>query len=190
MLAAIGEAPVNSLGTSGLVDAATAYDILNKVTREVQTKGWNFNFEQNYPLPIDIHGYVYLPSNVLAVSIGETQKATYTVAQRGTRLYNRKTHTFVFTETIYVDIITLLQFSDMPEAAKNYVVMKAARRFCQQMVGSAELEGFAEKDEMAALDTLKDFEGDTSDYNMLVGSYDVFRVIDRLGPNLQTFILQ
>ena len=47
MLSTIGEAPVNSLD-SGLVDAETAETVLNEVSRDVQSFGWNFNTEPDY----------------------------------------------------------------------------------------------------------------------------------------------
>lgn len=189
MLDAIGETPVNSIAP-GLGDATLAYTILARVTREVQSRGWKFNTEEEYPLPIDGDGYVNIPANTLRVAIAESMKADYDVAQRGSKLYDRYRHTFVFDKTLKVNIILLLTFEDMPEVARNYATVRAGRMFLDRTVGSADLHGFQEGDELTALTVLKEFEGDTGDYNMLTGSYDVYRVIDRQSPLYNTIIVQ
>lgn len=190
MLAAIGEAPVNTLTQPGLTDATLAYSILQYVCRECQSVGWQFNNEEEVPLAIDPNGFVNLPSNTLRVSIADTMRSRYEVVQRGMRLYDKRNHTFVFTQTIKVDITYLLTFEDMPEAARRYVALRSARQFLDKTVGSSELHGFSEEDEMAALGVLKEFEGDTGDYDMLTGSYDVYRVIDRQSPLYNTIFTQ
>jgi hypothetical protein len=181
MLAAIGESPINSLTQPGLVDAVIATTILGQVSREVQSRAWAFNSESEYPLARDVDGNVYVPTNALRVSIANSMASRYDVVQRGRRLYDRENHTFVFTETLKVNLVSLLTFEDMPECARWYVTCRAARQFLDKMVGTAELHSFTQADEQAALAVLKEFEGETNDYNVLTGSYDVFRTIDR-GP--------
>jgi hypothetical protein len=177
-LRAIGETPVNSLNP-GLGDASLAYDFLSSVTREVQSRGWRFNTEKEYPLPVDGQGFVNLPINTLRVSISDSQRYKYDVAQRGRKLYDRVNHTFVFTETLKVEISLLLTFEDMPECARNYVSVRAGRQFLDRTVGTVDAHGFSAADEETALTVLKEFEGETGDYNMLTGSYDVYRTLDR-----------
>lgn len=190
MLAAIGESPVNSVTNSGLTDATNAYTLLGQVCREVQSRSYYFNSEKEYPLALDNNGFCYLPTNTLRVRIADTMAADFDVTQRGNRLYDRYNHTFVFTQNpIKVDITFLLTFEDMPEAARWYTTIRAGRMFLDGSVGSADLHGFQAQDEMEALSVLKEFEGDVGNYNILTGSYDVYRVIDRDAP-LHSLIVQ
>ena len=45
MLAAIGEAPINSLTGTLPVDARLAQSTITEVNKEVQSEGWSFNTE-------------------------------------------------------------------------------------------------------------------------------------------------
>ena len=53
MLAAIGEAPINSLLGSLPVDAVTAQKTLNEINKDIQNEGWSFNQEFNVVLTRD-----------------------------------------------------------------------------------------------------------------------------------------
>ena len=50
MLTAIGESPVNTITSSTTTDVSIAIQILDNVSREVQSVGWHFNTDTNYKL--------------------------------------------------------------------------------------------------------------------------------------------
>ena len=54
MLAAIGEAPINSLTGTLPVDARLAQSTLTEVSKEVQSEGWSFNTEIDVTLTRDV----------------------------------------------------------------------------------------------------------------------------------------
>jgi hypothetical protein len=175
MLSSIGETPVNSL-TSGLVDAEIAETILNATNRDVQSRGWHFNTERSFKLASKpITGEVVLPNNCLKADTVD-RKLDY--VQRGKKLYDKTNHTFNIGKTVEVDMVMLLDFEDTPEAARRYVALKAARVFQDRVVGSSDLHGFQEKDEIFAAIELADAEADTGDYNIF-DNYGVSRVLDR-----------
>ena len=176
MLSSIGDAPVNSL-TSGLVDAEMAETILDATSRDVQSQGWHFNTEINLTLAQLANGEVPIPSNCLKVDQIAGQSARDLI-QRGRKLYDRNNHTFIIGESVKVDMVLLLDFEELPEAARRFVTLKAARVFQDRAVGSAELHGFQEKDEMRAWVEMKDAEADTADYSIF-DNYGVSRVLDR-----------
>lgn len=179
MLSSIGEAPVNSL-SSGLLDAELAETLLNNANREVQAKGWHFNTESGYPLtPDNVTKQIVLPSNTLAVD-GDTQDANLNVAMRSGKLYNRAKHTFSFDNTVKVTITLLLDFEDIPEAARRYIALRAARVFQDRTIGSAELHGFQQRDEMEAKIALEELENNDADYNIFNSSH-VYSIINRRG---------
>lgn len=177
MLFAIGESPVNRIEDSGLVDAVVALRTLSNVSREVQKNGWHWNTEVNLTIVPDVDGNLVLPANTLKVDTVGADEGTDLV-HRGSRLYDRVNHTYVFTRSVVVELVVLLDFEEIPEAARNYITLKAARRFQQNSVGSQELAGFQAQDELRALVDLQNAEAETNDYNMMNG-WAVARVLDR-----------
>lgn len=177
MLSSIGEAPVSSL-TSGLIDAELAETILGNINREVQSQGWNFNREYNYPLtPDSISQEVTIPTNTMRVD-GMSKTDKIDVTQRGTRLYNKATYTYVFEGIVKVNITFLLGFTDIPEVARRYITLRAARVFQDRTIGASDLHTFQQRDELEALIELRELESDHADLNIF-NNYDVFRTIDR-----------
>lgn len=68
---------------------------------------------------------------------------------------------------LYIDPTWLLEFEDLPQEAKYYIALRAARQFAEKAVGSAELSGYSEKDEGGAWRPLKRRHGLEDNYNML-----------------------
>jgi hypothetical protein len=157
MLATIGESGVNTLA-SGLDEAVAAVATLDEVSRLVQAEGWAFNTEDNYPLPITVDGKVPLPLNTLRLD-GEGKK----YVRRGGFLYDKVNHTEIFTDTVYLSITFGLDFEDMPEIARQYIMIRAARVFQTREVGSADLHRFTREDEQKAWFSLNSFESDAAD---------------------------
>lgn len=67
---------------------------------------------------------------------------------------------------LYINPVWLFNFEHMPEVARRYCVVKAARTFIQEQVGSTTLVGFTERDEAMALTNLINQEGEDEDLNM------------------------
>jgi hypothetical protein len=176
MLSVIGEAPVNTLEGAATVDVIQAKAILSQVSREVQSVGWHFNTEREYPLLPDVNGEIILASNMVLVDADTEPDVD--VAQRGNKLYDRKNHTFQFKKTLKAEVIYLLGFEDLPQVARQFIVIRAARIFQDRMVGSDTLHGFSAEDEKKALADLKELEGDTGDYSIF-DHWDVARTLWR-----------
>lgn len=176
MLSSIGDSPVNSLN-SGLVDAEIAETILNGINREIQGKGWHFNTEIKMKLSPSIDNEIALPQNCLRVDRTVTDKDE-DVIQRGGRLYNKTTHSFILKSPVEVDMVVLLDFEDIPEAARRYITIRASRIFQDRVVGDETLHTFQQSDEMQAMVELMDEEAITADYSIF-DNYDVARVLHR-----------
>lgn len=177
MLSVIGEAPVNTLEGAATVDVIQAKSILDQVSREVQTVGWHFNTEKEYPLLPDINKEINLAANMVQVDVDKCF-GDIDVVQRGTKLYDKKNHTFQFNDTLKAEVIFLFTFEDLPQVARQFIVIRAARIFQDRMVGSDTLHGFTQEDEKKALADLKEAEGDTGDYNIF-DNWDVARTLLR-----------
>jgi len=182
LLTAIGEAPVNSL-TSGLVDAETAETILDSVSREVQSQGWNFNTDYEREFTLDSNKQIVLPPDILRIDMAERRTTELDVVARGSKLYNRATNSFYFDASISsvkMNAVVLLTFDDLPEAARRYVTIRSTRIFQDRVVGSETLHAFHQRDELVALVELKDADSEVSDHNIF-DNYAVTSIIDRTG---------
>ena len=180
MLGTIGESPISSLdAATGVADAVIARQVLSEVSIQVQETGWHFNTEINFELtPSADSGEIFVPSNCVEIDTTGTDKYL-DVAIRGSRLYNRTEHTFIFSKSIKTEMVLLLEFNELPQSARHYITIRAARVFQQRVVGSDTLGTFTERDEARALTSFKRFEAKTADHNILTGNYSVMNILDR-----------
>lgn len=178
IIATIGEPPVNSVEDNGVIDAVMALQALSAVNRAVQLRGWHWNTEENYPIAASFpEGELRLPRNTLKVDTSGADEGLDLVV-RGQRLYDRKAHTYQIGRSVNVEIVFLLPFEELPEAARTYITIKAARRFNEGQIGSELLSNFSLRDEQMALFALEDAEGETADHNILSNSF-IAGVTDR-----------
>jgi len=178
MLSVVGEPPVNSL-TSQRADSFIAQSLLDEVSREVLTYGWQFNTEDNITMtPETTTGYLYIGDSVVRVDMDPRYDDTYDIVVRGNRLYNRKTNSYTFTAPIQVQQVVLMDFDDLPEIAKRYITVRAARIFQDRMVGATTLHAFTATDEVVALTKLQEYENE-------VGDYSIFQSDDMIRPFLR-----
>jgi len=180
MLSTIGESPVSSLaGDQSMVDVALARQILREIATQVLEEGWHFNTEINWPLsPTADTKEILVPANCIQIDTSGKDLGVDVVA-RGGRLYDRTNRTFQFTKTLNVDMVILLDYEEMPQAARHYIAVRAARVFQKRMVGSETLEAFTREDEMRARAALRKLNANTADYNILSDSWSVARILNR-----------
>lgn len=181
MLRSIGETPVDTLSDSVPEDAGAALDFLRSVSRATQLEGWDFNTDTELPIDPDANGNIPLPANTLKVK-SAASRPDIKVAQRGPRLYDRINRTFTFTETVLVDIVQMLPFEELPEAARQYIFLRAGQMFQQGNVGSASLDRFAQSNVALARQSLEASEADTGGYNFLTDNWSVYKIIQRRAP--------
>jgi hypothetical protein len=178
MLIGIGEAPVNTLN-SGLQEAEIAGIMLDNISREVQSKGWAFNTDIRFTLTTNTDNEIVVPSNCLYVDTTLIRRDyDKDVILRNGKLYDRTQNTFTFTEAVEVDLVYLLDFETIPETARNYITLRAGRKFQENILGSPTITQLQSKDELDALLTLKDAETQSADYNVF-DNYDTYRALDR-----------
>ena len=179
MLSIIGEPPINSITGTSRADALIAVNILNEVSREVQNAGWHFNTEKNVEFQPNTNKEIPLADNIVRVDLeDENQSTTVDVVVRGSKLYNRYSRSYLFDSSIKATTIYLLEFEELPQAARQFIMIRAGRIFGDRMVGSEKHHGFTMVDEFKALSDLKEYECDTGDYSIF-DNYDVGVIIDR-----------
>ena len=178
LLSAIGESPINTLN-SGLVEATLAEQIVDNISRSTQSRGWSFNTDLEFKLSPDLAGEVALPTNCLHVDMTSLRmSSTSDLVQRGNKLYDRVKNTFAIDDTIEVDIVVLLDFEDLPETARRFITVRAARVFQDRTLGSDTLHGFQQDDEITAWADLQQAEAEVQDYNIF-DNYETYSVVDR-----------
>lgn len=148
MLRSIGQGTISSLEFSESVDAENAKAILHDTNRKVQSRGWWFNKERDYPLLPDSDGFINLPVNTLKFSPTALHRG---LVNRGSRLYDTENHTYVFEKSVEADLTLFLAFEELPQDARNYVAARAGRLFQIGAVGSELLYRFTREMEDDAL---------------------------------------
>ena len=178
ILGVVGENPVNSLDVSGLANVDIARQVLHDISREVQSQDWNFNTEYDYPLPRTIDGNIIVPPDTLKLDLVDDLIGRADPVQRGDKLYDRKTRSWVFTEDLRFDITFFLPFEQIPEQVRRYISIRAARFFQRRFLSSNDINAFTEEEEWAARAGALAADASTADYNM-AENYDVFQIMDR-----------
>tara|TARA_R100001463_G_scaffold1188_5_gene5067 strand:+ start:364 stop:957 length:594 start_codon:yes stop_codon:yes gene_type:complete len=178
MLTSIGESPVNTLG-SGLQEAEIAEVVLDNVSRDVQSAGWHFNTEIRYTLNRNVVNEINLPANVIKVDKSSLLRDyELDVVERGRKLYDRIGNTYTFSKDIEVNMVVLLSFDELPEVARRYITLRAARTYQQRIIGNDTLSKMLAMDEQQAFISLREAEAEVSDYNIF-DNYDTYRALDR-----------
>lgn len=177
-LANIGESPVSAITGDITVDAALARDLLRQVTREVQTHGFYWNTELNYKLIPNTADNLALPANVLSVDTTGDDKNKDLVA-RGRILYDRVKHTYTFSEPVFVDIVVALGFEELPEIARRYIAVRAARIYQERVMGNGSISNFNTSDEDMARAALLAENMEIEDNNMMTGNASVYGILSR-----------
>jgi len=159
---------VNTLVGTLTPDVNKAVAILKEINRAVQTEGWFFNSEEDYPFTANGSGEIVLPANILEIDFKPYNHWKYEVVQRGTKLYDKKAHSFTFDQgvTFKADIVLHLPFTDLPEVARYYITIRAAKTFQARTIGDRELDGFTRADEGDARSNLERWESEQGDYNI------------------------
>ncbi len=150
MLAIVGEAPINTLEDVGVVDAITAISSLREVTREVLVEGYTFNTDERYPIIPE--GFAPFEATVPpnALSVVPTDR---TLTVRGNRIYDTTTFSYDMSgkSEVEAQVIWGLDFMDLPEVTRQYIAIRAARRFQRRAVASDMLNAITAEDERTAM---------------------------------------
>ena len=159
-LQGIDEAPVSTLTGEVIEDVAIALSTIRNVSRSVQTKGWGFNTEIEFPLPRDSDDdTVSVPANCVRVKISTPG---VDCVQRGVRLYDRIARSYAFGADLEAsEMVILLPFEELPEAVRWYITVSAQRTFVANVTGSESHLRMSERAEVDARSTMIDAEADT-----------------------------
>lgn len=166
LLRSVGRTVISTLEAQDLYEEAReALQAIQRVAREVQQRGWNYNTEREYPLQPDISGNIMLPANTTRL-VANVRSGTERITQRGVKLYDLKNHTYTFDRVVYVDIVLLLDWEEIPPPIRWYITARAGRLFGVARVPDANTFRFSKAVEDEALAAALDFDGDEQDENL------------------------
>ena len=183
MLAAIGEAPVNSLTGTLPVDVKLAQSTLTEVNKEVQSEGWSFNTEIDVTLTRDGSNNIALSADVLRIDPNIHQHTNIDAIQRGLKLYDRLNNKYDFDEDLICTVVYFRTFDEIPEPARRYITIKAARIFVDRLVSDDGLRTYTQQDEIRARAILMETDLSNADHNLLRGDPSLTNVFDTYNPS-------
>ena len=183
MLAAIGEAPINSLTGTLPVDARLAQSTLTEVNKEVQSEGWSFNTEIDVTLTRDASNHVALSIDVLRVDPNIHHHTDIDAIQRGLKLYDRLNNKYDFAKDLICTVVYFRTFEEIPEPARRYITIKAARIFVDRLVSDDGLRTYTQQDETRARAILMETDLSNADHNLLRGDPSLTSVFDTYNPS-------
>ena len=183
MLAAIGEAPVNSLTGTLPVDVKLAQSTLTEVNKEVQSEGWSFNTEIDVTLTRDGSNHVSLGTDVIRVDPNTHDHTDIDAIQRGLKLYDRLNNKYEFTKDLICTVVYFRTFEEIPEPARRYITIKAARIFVDRLLSDDGLRTYTQQDEIRARAILMETDLSNADHNLLRGDPSLTSVFDTYNPS-------
>lgn len=121
----VGERPVSS-PTSNHPTAIQARIEIDRLVKEVQTRGWWFNKEYDVPLSPDNNDHIIIPQGTLKITPLAPNRH---LVKRAGKLYDPINHTYTIEDEVRANIILELEVSDLPETAAFHIMHKAAYDF-------------------------------------------------------------
>ena len=174
ILGAIGQSPITSIADSQAnPEVAFIYNLLRDSNVDVQNEGWHFNTERHVPYtPQDVDGVqkIAIGDDILKMDVTDGwSKRHYDVVKRNGYLYDKLDHTddwSELTDSIDLDIVRLISFTDLPEPFKRYIVYKSATRAATQLVGNPQLAKLLAQQEALARATVIEYECNQGNHSM------------------------
>ena len=183
MLAAIGEAPVNSLTGQVPVDVRIAQSTLIEVNKRIQSEGWSFNTEIDVTLVRNqTTKQIELSTDILRIDANIHQHPTIDPIQRGLKLYDRLNNRYEFDEDLICTVVYFRPFTELTEPARSYINIKAARVYVDRLVSDDALRTYTEQDETRARAILMETDLANGDHNILRGDPSLTSVFDTYSP--------
>lgn len=175
IIGTIGEAPINNLEELTDVDAINALRILRSISRQEQARGWTFNKMPHFLLNPNMDTKrIPWNSNYLYVKENHGLK----LVRQGDYVKDLFNNTMTFEQPLDVEIVLALDFENLPEQMRNYILAKACFVFQSSYFGDDSLTKITQQEIAEAWQQLMEFEVDNNNISMLEHT-DVYRLRKR-----------
>ena len=169
ILGAIGQSPVTTIDKTN-PEIGFIYNLLRDANVDLQAEGWHFNTEKHVTFtPDSTTGKITIGADILKMDTTEGwSDRTHDVVKRNGFLYDKQSHTDDFSDhtTINLDIVRLLNYADLPEVFKGYIIYKASVRAATQLVGNAQLAQLLAQQEVMARSAIIEYECNQGNHTM------------------------
>ncbi len=136
ILGAIGQSPQTTLNYEN-PEVGFIYNLLRDSNVDIQAEGWHFNTENHVKYSPDVNKKIPINSNVLRLDITDGWKDyKKNVVKRSGYLYDKVNHTDEWDGDVYLDVVTLYTFTDIPAVFQRYIINKASGRAATQLVNN------------------------------------------------------
>lgn len=166
ILGCIGQAPVTALDYDN-PEISVVARTLNEVSNQVQSEGWVFNTERNYPLAPNNNQEILYPQNVLQFDLSDCEAPDRDVIRRDGKLYDKIAHSYKFERTVYADVVWKFPYEDLPHTFKQYITYRAARLVATKLTGDPDLYKILQEQEAMCRAAVIEYECNQGDYNYL-----------------------
>ena len=122
-------------------------------------------------------------NNILRVDPSIHHHPTIDAIQRGSKLYDRLNNEYEFDDDLVCTIVYYRDFDKLPEPARRYMTIKAARIFVDRLVGDQGLRTYTQEDEIRARAILVETDYANADHNLLRGDPSLTSVFDTYNPS-------
>lgn len=175
ILSAVGSSPVSTIEGDSNVDVINALNILNGVSLEIQTRGWDFNTESAVALKADFEkGVVPCPPDFIRYF-----SEGYKLIQRDGYFFDVLTQSNIFTDGLTLDtLVRKVSFQELPPVFRKYITVRAARVFQARYLGSPDIDKHL-------LTAESDAYADIVDYDLTSGKYNIYNDDTTISQNIQ-----
>tara|TARA_B100000029_G_scaffold30142_1_gene28892 strand:+ start:2737 stop:3360 length:624 start_codon:yes stop_codon:yes gene_type:complete len=190
ILGAIGQSPITNLSLSGNPNPEVSfiYNILTEINKDVQNEGWHFNTERHVKTsPDPATKQITLPPKTLRYDLndGDINKNMDLVVRDG-KLYDLVDHTDEFDGDVYLDVVSLYKFEDLPNVFQRYITYRSAVRAAAQLVNNPNLVQLLAQDEAKSRAACIEYECDMANpsffghpHDSLYRSYRPYQALRR-----------
>lgn len=189
-LSGIGLSPVSDEADLD-IDASGANRTIDRVSKEIQERGWYFNKEYNWNLiPNSSTGQITAPAKALSI-VTDGYSRNLNIILREGKLYDMVNHTFDLRElanfevggvmTIQTAFVMYLNYNDLPSIAQTAIMYVARRQFAQDLEVDERRWKFQKDDETNALNNLMREHMRNTKRNMITDNGSVQLFISRVG---------
>ena len=169
ILGAIGQSPQTTLNYNN-PEIGFIYNLLRDSNVDIQNEGWHFNSENHVKYePDSSTNKIEIGSDILKIDVTDGWiKRNYNVVKRNGYLYDKYDHTDDWSDVteIYLDVIRLHTFENLPEVFKRYVIAKASRMAATQLVSNHQLVQLLAQNEVLARASCLEYECNQSNSSM------------------------
>lgn len=136
--------------------------MINDISRKMQIKNYWFNTEFDVTLSSNTEtNKIILPFNILNFEPADSKYVA-----RGLTVYDTENRTSTITDDIKADISVMLEFDELPQAAREYIQSKARYEYNNQYFGDTSQKNDLYREMLEAKETLDKLNIENLDINM------------------------